>query len=191
MKTVETTKLSNEEFAAVCAERPVEEAWQEFWLRFYPVVYRKVLRMLEPFGHSSIRSELDDIVQLVFMNILKRLPNYDREKSPFSAYLSLVTASTVIDELRRTKNKEPVRIEEIPEIAGKVSAGEIEADELWDRTVGVLKALSARDRDIIVDYLKGVDRQEIGQKYGIEAKLLYTITYRFRQALRKALKQRR
>lgn len=191
MKTVETTKLSNEDLAAVCAQRPVvEEAWQEFWSRFYPLVYRKVLHMLEPFAHRSIRGELDDIVQLVFLNILKRLPSYDREKSPFTAYLSLVTVSTVIDQLRRTKNKEPVRIEEIPEIEGEVSGGKIEADELWNKTVTVLKRLSPRDRDIIEDYLEGADRPEIGRKHKIDTSLVYTIIYRFRHALRVNLKQR-
>jgi RNA polymerase sigma factor (sigma-70 family) len=188
---VNLSNISNEDLAAECARRPVvEEAWQEFWFRFYPLVYRKVMRLLSPYTSKRIRSELDDIVQLVFLRIFQRLPNYNRQKSPFTAYLSLVTFSTVMDELRRNKTKEPVALEEFHEFADELSTGKIEAEELWQTVVKVLQGQEPRDRVILEELLNGEPRQEIGVKHGITVSHVYTITYRFRRALREALNKR-
>ena len=186
--TAHLPNLSNEDLAVECARRPViEEQWREFWLRFYPLIYRKVMRLLAPYAKKRIHSELDDIVQLVFLRIFQRLPDYNPQKSPFTAYLSLVTFSTVVDELRRNKTKEPISIDEFHEFADQLSTRTIETEELLRTVVKVLQHLAPRERVVMEELLNGDPREEICTKHGLTLSHLYTITYRVRQALREAL----
>ncbi len=191
LRNVDVKQLSNEELAGECAKRPVnEDAWHEFWQRFYPLVFRKVHNLMRPFGDQLSPPEFEDVIQLVFLNIFTRLPGYDRQKSPVTAYLSLVATSTVVDQLRRGKRKRTAALEEAEELADKVYRGEIEADELWQLVVKVLGQLGPRDRAILQELWEGADRADICKRYGITPTNLYSITYRFRGKLREALEKR-
>lgn len=188
--SVELEKLSNEDLAEECARRPVNEgSWREFWQRFHPLVYRKVLNLLAPFVKKPIHSEVDDVVQLVFLNIFRRLSNFDRQKSPLTAYLSLITTSTVIDELRRAQKKNTVPLEELHGLVGDLQTGIIEADELWRTVVSVLQSADPRDQSVIKELVSGDSREAIAARHRITTSLVYTITYRFRQALKAALEK--
>jgi len=179
---------SNEDLAVLCARRPVEEdAWREFWRRFYHFVYRKVSKLLKPLGQRVDQSGVDDIVQLVFVRIFNGLSGYDRQKSPLTAYLSVITTRTVIEQLRRRKAQRLVPLEELDLAAERIKTGQIEADELWELVIGILARMGPRKGAIVRAFLEGQGNAAIRQRYGVSASYIYTTVYRFRRAMANAL----
>lgn len=180
--------LSDEQLASECAKRPPnEEAWKVFWRRFYPLVYRTVLRSLDPFYDQAIHSGVDDIVQLVFLRIFQSLPKFDRKKSPLSAYLRMMAKHTVIDQLRRSKGKETASLEGFEELKASVKADAIPVEVLWETVLAHVSNLEPRKREIIRAYFRGEKTDAICDRYGIKSNHLSTIIYRFKQDLKSSL----
>jgi RNA polymerase sigma factor (sigma-70 family) len=176
-----------DELVAECARRPVnEDAWLEFWRRFQPLVQRRVLSVLLRFTKQIQRNDLDDIIQFVFLKILRNLDRFDPRKSPFEAYLSMVSANVVIDQLRKSKGGQTVALEEIEQDAVAYSSG-LDLIAEWDAVATCLKDAGEQKASIIEDYLGGLDIGEICIKYGVTTSNVYTIVSRFRKALRSRL----
>jgi RNA polymerase sigma factor (sigma-70 family) len=182
---------SDDVLAKACAQRPTnEEAWREFWRRFYPFIRRKVTRILSHFGKEAQAGTVDDVVQLVFLKILRTLPRYEPDKSPLTAFLSLIVSSTVLDQIRPRRSRQRLlSFEEAEVLSSSLRSGGIGAEELWLLTMELLKRVEPRKREVLRDLLAGDSREEICRRHGISRSLLYTITYRFRRDLRRALEK--
>lgn len=180
--------MSDDELAALCASRPVnEEAWREFWRRFYPQVYRRVSRMLRSF-RPPVRSEMQDIIQWIFLNIFKRLPNYVTGRASLHAYVNMVASSTLIDHLRVLERKpSSVSLEEIPELADKIRSGELGAETVFHLAKSVIERLEPRNQSVLLEFLEGNNPQEIAERHQVKPSLVYATVYRFRRNLRSAL----
>jgi RNA polymerase sigma-70 factor, ECF subfamily len=182
----EPKSLTDDELASECARRPINEsAWSEFWARFYPAIFRQVRRLLAPFGRSPVHSELDDIVQLVFLKVLNSLDRYDPKRSSLRVFLNLLATNVVIDQLRSNRRKRPA-FEELERIESSLSSGETRPDVLQG-LFEFLDAADPRKRAIIDDFLLGLTTEEICKKHAVSRSAFYTIVYRFRDALRVAL----
>jgi RNA polymerase sigma factor (sigma-70 family) len=184
----ELKTLRDECLAEECAKRPVnEQAWQEFWHRFYPLVHRKVTGFLRPFRDPPQVSDIDDVIQAIFLRLFTSLPKYDPQRSPLSAYVNLVATHCVMDYFRRRKARRVLMFSESELASAGLSTGEIEAEELWSSVIAVLRLIEPRKRRIIQAFLEADDKESICRRYGVTRSHLYTITYRFRQALRESL----
>ena len=191
--TVELEKLSNEDLAQECVRRPVDEdSWRVFWQRFHPFVYRKVLYLLAPFSREPVHNEVEDIVQLVFLRLFEGLSRFDRQKSPLTAYLSLMTTSIVTDQLRSSsatkrsrRNTQP--LDELKDFGKELPMNQVEAVELWHLVVHILESLDSRDQAVIREVLSGDSRAVVAKRHAISLTNVYTIVYRFRQVLREAI----
>lgn len=185
--------MRNEDLAAECAKRPVnEQAWQEFWRRFYPLVYKKVVFFLRPLGDAQELANIDDVIQAIFVRLFTSLPKYDPQRSPLSAYIQLVGTHCILDYFRSRRAKRVAAVEELalyPDAVCSDLSGE--AEELWSAVIKVLELLEPRNQRIVEAFLKTDDRGGVCRRFGITRSHLYTITYRFRKSLRNSLAKKR
>ncbi len=97
MRTGDTSR-ELELVRACCAGS--REAWNEFYRRFFGLVRTVVQRRLQSFGQ-----DLDDVVQEVFIHLMRSLDAYD-ETYPLSKFVSLVAERVATDEHRfRSREK--------------------------------------------------------------------------------------
>jgi RNA polymerase sigma factor (sigma-70 family) len=162
--------LSDEDLCAACTVRPVNEAaWQVFYERFLPFVYRRVRHGL---GLNS--TEVSDLVQDVFLKVFLKLDHFDPGKSKFKTYISKVVSNLVIDHLRhgselraRSFSLEAeigilqLRATQNPEIL------RLAAERIVDR-VG-----RAAEVPLIRDLLSGTDIKDLCLKYGLSMSAVY------------------
>jgi RNA polymerase sigma-70 factor, ECF subfamily len=183
--------LSDEALAARCAARPVDEAaWREFWRRFYPGLYRRVARLLSPFGHALPVSEMDDVVQWVMLKVFQALHAFDPKKSPLRAYLNVIATSTVVDQLRRSRSRQTVSLSGMDFIAKGVESGRLEADELWRTVVQILEKMDPLNAELLRGFLEGEPPQELAERHGVTASHIHSVVYRFRRRLKRELQVR-
>lgn len=187
----EIKNYRDEDLALECVKRPViEEAWREFWRRFYPLLYRRVASLLRPFQEHPQHSDIDDILQLIFLKIFNSLSRFDRQKSPISAYLSLVATHTVFDQLRSGRGKQKVPIEELEELGVVAYRDEVEAIDLWEIVTKIFERLNPRKRAIVQAFLEGEDTDDICRKHSVTPTYVSTTVYRFRHAVKDSLKKK-
>jgi len=74
-----------------------DDAWQEFYETYCRVIYSYARR----YGLS--RDDAEDIVQEVFVKIMRKLPSfhYDRTRGRFLSWIKTITRTTAVDFLRR------------------------------------------------------------------------------------------
>lgn len=132
--------------ARVKGERD-ESAWQEFYQMYWRAVYGYAIH----FGMPPQAAE--DIVQEVFIKLLRRLPEfcYDRRKGRFLSWVKTVTRSTVIDHYRRLQRRMEGGVREEPDEEGKSPLERIPADldrdqPDWDREVKEAMLVTALER---------------------------------------------
>lgn len=182
----------DEDLILECVKRPVNErAWREFWRRFYPLVFRKVITLLRTWNPKLSHSAVDDIVQLVFLKIFTHLQEYDSTKSPFAAYLGMLTTRTLIDQLRRAKTGKTISFGDAGANASadRIQEAALEVDDLWRVVSLILRELEPTKRRIIEDFVTGEKSEIICSRYSIKRSHLYTIVYRFRRSVREALEK--
>lgn len=184
--------LIEEDLVAQCLRRPIQqEAWREFWRRFYPVIYSKTAKTLRRFGGRLQEAEVDDVVQLVFLKIFNGLDRYDRQKSPLSAYLSLVTRRTIVDQIRHSvRILESVPFEQMESFAVTLVHEPLDMDKAWHAVFEALGRFDDEKRRILEDYLAGETTEAICRRHGISPSLLYTSVYRFKNRLKKILQEK-
>jgi RNA polymerase sigma factor (sigma-70 family) len=179
---------SDNELVAACARHPINEAaWFEFWRRFQPLIQRRVLAALLRFTKHVQRSDLDDLIQFVFLKVLQNLDRFDPAKGAWRAYLSTVTANVVIDEFRKNKIGNIVPLEEADSSLVAYDPG-VDLMAEWDAVAVCLEKLGESKATMIAEYLQGQDVGKICQQYGISEGNLYTIVSRFRKELRSLLR---
>jgi RNA polymerase sigma-70 factor, ECF subfamily len=89
-------------------ESDANEAWEEFYQTYCRVIYNYARR----FGLSN--DDAEDIVQEVFVKIMRKLPSfhYDRSRGRFLSWIKTITRTTATDFLRRRQ----ARIEGQPRV---------------------------------------------------------------------------
>ncbi len=150
-------------------------------------VARLVFRMLGP------RSDLDDVIQEVFVQVYKSLKDF-RAESKFSTWLHRVTVNVVLMH-RRTARSRPVFSEE-PPADSLVRSDDIAPDEDADRRERVrafgrlLGRLADKKRIVFVLHeLEGVAPSEIAQIVGAPVLTVRTRLFYARRELEELLVQ--
>ena len=149
------------------------------------MVQRRVLSVLLRFTKQIERQDLDDIIQFVFLKIWRNLDRFDSKKSPLEAYLSMLSANVVIDELRRSKSGDTISLDMADHEA--LVSSELDLLAEWDAIAKCLKELGEPKGSIVEEYLEGTDVSDICLKYKVTESNVYTIVSRFRKELRSQL----
>jgi RNA polymerase sigma factor (sigma-70 family) len=182
------SSLSDDTLAARCAVRPVDEAaWREFWRRFYPWLYRKVARLLNPAGYAKSEADIDDVLQWVFVKVFHAIDAFDPQKSPLRAYLSVIATTTVADQLRRNVPKRTVSLAGTDFVAENLESGRLEAEDLWRMVVQILEEMGPTNADLVRGFLEGESPKRLAEQYHVTASHVHSVVYRFRRRLRRDL----
>jgi len=75
------TELSHAELVRLCAERPSDEAWQEFIRRYQPVIAGTIHRYLSARGPQAM-AHAEDLVQRVYQELCSNRCKRLREFTP-------------------------------------------------------------------------------------------------------------
>jgi RNA polymerase sigma-70 factor (ECF subfamily) len=159
------------------------EALNELIKRYHAAVLRVCVSLI---GSRDV----DDLVQDIFIKILRRFNAFEGRSSIFT-WIYEITVNHCRDELRRRKrrrwfslqNLPPETVEQIP-TDEVLASDKMEADELQKRLHAALNQLEPKYRELIVlRDLEGLRYEEIAAIKKIDEKLVKSRLYQARQAL--------
>jgi len=174
--------LAEAELLAGCrAGKP--EALNELVRRYHTAVLRVCVSLL---GSRDV----DDLVQDIFIKILRRLDTFAGRSALFT-WMYEITVNHCRDELRRRKRQRWFSLQSLPAEtvegikADEVSASErLETEELHAHLHAALNRLEPKYRELIVlRDLEGLSYEEIAQIQKLDEKLVKSRLYQARQAL--------
>ncbi len=165
------------------------EALNELVKRYQPVVLRVCVSLL---GSRDV----DDLVQDIFIKILRRINTFEGRSSLFT-WIYEIAVNQCRDELRRRQRRRWFSLQALPdETVEQITANEdsasdqIEADELRRNLRRELKQLDPKYRELVVlRDLEGLRYDEIAQISGISEKLVKSRLYQARQILASKMKK--
>ncbi|MDZ7267463.1 MAG: RNA polymerase sigma factor [candidate division KSB1 bacterium] len=183
----ETAALSETELLAGCrAGRP--DALAELVKRYQPAVLRICVSLLGS-------REVDDVVQDIFIKILRRCDRFAGRAALFT-WIYEITLNHCRDELRRRKRKRWFSLQALPAaVTDKLTEDEpplseqIEAEELQRHLHHEIQQLKPKHRELVVlRDLEGLTYEEIAGISGIDVKLVKSRLYEARQILSRKMK---
>jgi RNA polymerase sigma-70 factor (ECF subfamily) len=164
-------------------------ALNELVKRYQPAVLRVCVSLI---GSRDV----DDLVQDIFIKILRRLSTFEGRSSLFT-WIYEITVNQCRDELRRRKRRRWFSLQTLPEetvervVAEEESvSAQIEASELSDTLRRELNKLDPKYRELVVlRDLEGLGYDEIAAISGIDEKLVKSRLYQARQILSTKMKK--
>jgi RNA polymerase sigma-70 factor (ECF subfamily) len=147
------------------------------------------------FIYRIVRDEriVEDIGQEVFLNLYKSIGNFDVERgTPFSAWLFMSARNRCITELRKSRKRIYVAIED----AGALAVGEKSAESVLiekenrELISASLEQLPKPYKDVILQSLRGDSAEEIAAGSRISIGTVKSRLFRAREKLRVILSER-
>jgi RNA polymerase sigma-70 factor (ECF subfamily) len=138
------------------------EAFSRFYDRYAPLVFTFAVRILR------VRSEAEDLLQEVFLQIWREAGNYRPDRGSPEAWISTITRSRAIDKLRSLRRKEQGLVS-LQDRHGSERGGEVDsatAESEAKLTVhGALGKLPAAQRIVLeLAYFDGLTQSEIASR---------------------------
>lgn len=165
------------------------DALNELVKRYQPAVLRICVSLI---GSRDV----DDLVQDIFIKILRRLNTFEGRSSLFT-WIYEITVNQCRDELRRRKRRRWFSLQTLPEetveqiTADEASASaEFEAEEMRRNLRRELNQMDPKYRELVVlRDLEGLGYDEIAEISGIDEKLVKSRLYQARQILAARMKK--
>ena len=165
------------------------QALNELVKRYQPAVLRVCVSLI---GSRDV----DDLVQDIFIKILRRLNTFEGRSSLFT-WIYEITVNQCRDELRRRKRRHWFSLQALPEetvervaVENESVSAQIEANELRHNLRLELNKLDPKYRELVVlRDLEGLGYDEIAKISGIEEKLVKSRLYQARQILATRMKK--
>ncbi|MBQ7556705.1 MAG: sigma-70 family RNA polymerase sigma factor [Lachnospiraceae bacterium] len=110
-------------------------------------------------GKIDNPEDAEDLLQDVFVKVVKNLDSFDSSKASLSTWIYVITANTVNDFFRTRKVSS-----ELPEaiLADVDIEDSYLSEEILQRLAGALEKLDPRERDVVViHYYRGVELKAI------------------------------
>lgn len=155
----------------------------------FSLLVEKYHRRLLNFIYRLVADErvVEDIGQEVFMSVYKSIKNYDLQRgTPFSAWLFITARNRCISELRKTRNRSFVSIDEADDIAVQQRSPE-EAAAYEERAQAIRSALEQLPepyRSALIHSLRGDSLEEIALEAGISVGTVKSRLFRAKGKMR-------
>jgi len=152
-----------------------------------------VTRYQRPIYNAAYRvlANADDaceVTQSVFLRILERLDDYDRQHKFFS-WIYRIAINEAIDMLRRNRREEPLDDEiDLPDTAGGGPEQQYRDRELAERIQRVLMSMKVEDRVVLtLRHFSDLSYREIAEVLGTEEKTVKSRLFEARQRMSELL----
>jgi RNA polymerase sigma-70 factor, ECF subfamily len=140
------------------------EAFGRFYDRYASLAFTFALRLL------GSRSEAEDLLQEVFLQVWRQAQSYSPERGSPEAWLITMTRSRAIDKLRSRRRREmsPLASDEPPRVeGGRQAEPPTQASEAKLTVQGVLTKLPETQRIVLeLAYFDGLTQSEIAARLG-------------------------
>jgi RNA polymerase sigma-70 factor, ECF subfamily len=172
------------------------EAFEELIEGYQKKVFNITLRMLGNYDDAS------EVAQEVFLKVFKAIRSF-KEESTFSTWIYKITTNTCLDELRKTKNKKNISLDEELKLDNDEVKLQIvdqraspetlyEQKELKKAVMEAIDQLSGEHRIIIIlRELQGLNYEEIAKIVKCPVGTVKSRINRARQELREMLKYKK
>ncbi len=144
-------------------------------------------------------ADADDIVQVVFADLARKLPTfaYDRKKGHFRSYLIGLVSWRVMDRLRSGKRDAELKADFLEEAKAATAAGDNEFAEREWKAAAMEEALRRMKADVrpehyaafVASAVEGQATETVTNLYGISRDNLYQIRTRLTEKLRETVAQ--
>lgn len=173
--------LSEHELVQLCLMRPVhQEAWYEFYQRFYETVRRQARRILQGFP-----AEIEDVVQDAFIRIFRVLPSYDPSKAQLRTYLTRIVTNLAIDHIRHGSRFRTQTLSLDADLASFKIYAEEDPEILRRAAEKIIDGLADKSKTpVIRDLLRGRKVKEICAEYGVTEYQVYATRTWLRDLIR-------
>ncbi|NUO82736.1 RNA polymerase sigma factor [candidate division KSB1 bacterium] len=187
-KTTTQPKFSEAELLAGC-RAGAREALEALIKQYQPAVLRVCVSMLGT-------REVEDLVQDIFIKILKKIQNFEGRAALFT-WIYEITVNHCRDELRKRKRRRWFSLHALPQETveqiplEEASASEqMEAGEMRYHLRRALNQLEPKYRELVVlRDLEGLSYEEIAKARGLAEKLVKSRLYQARQILAASMKK--
>ena len=131
-------------------------------------IYAKYRDKVFGFVRSKIynQTEVEDIVQTVFLKVYSNLDKYDETKASLSTWIYIITRNTVYDYLKDKRDHPVLELIENTEESEEKTDDSILNQEALEELACALQKLPQNQRDIIIlIYYKNLDRRKVAQMF--------------------------
>ena len=153
-------------------------AFETLVTRYQRPLYNAAYRILANAEDAS------EITQIVFLRVLERLDDYDRQYKFFS-WIYRIAINEAIDLLRRNRREEPLDDEiDIPDTAGSGPEQQYRDRELSERIQRALMSMKVEDRVVLtLRHFSDLSYREIAEVLGTEEKTVKSRLFEARQRM--------
>ena len=114
------------------------------------------------------QTEVEDIVQTVFLKVYSNLDKYDETKASLSTWIYIITRNTVYDYLKDKRDHPVLELIENTEESEEKTDDSLRNQEALEELACALQKLPQNQRDIIIlIYYKNLDRRKVAEMFGM------------------------
>lgn len=114
------------------------------------------------------QTEVEDIVQTVFLKVYSNLDKYDEIKASFSTWIYIITRNTVYDYLKEKRDYPVIELIENTVYSAEEPDDSLLNQEALEELARALQKLPQNQRDIIIlIYYKNLDRRKVAEMFGM------------------------
>ena len=114
------------------------------------------------------QTEVEDIVQTVFLKVYSNLDKYDETKASLSTWIYTITRNTVYDYLKEKRDHPVLELFENTVDSEEEPDDSILNNETLEELACALEKLPQNQRDIIIlIHYKNLDRRKVAQMFGV------------------------
>ena len=161
-------------------------------LESFSLLVEKYHRRLLNFIHRLVADDriVEDIGQEVFVSVYRSIKNYDLQRgTPFSAWLFITARNRCISELRKSRNRSFVSIDEADIVAQQRSPEEAAVDRERAQAIqSALEQLPEPYKSALIQSLRGNSLEEIALEAGISVGTVKSRLFRAKEKMRSFMK---
>ena len=114
------------------------------------------------------QTEVEDIVQTVFLKVYSNLDKYDETKASLSTWIYTITRNTIYDYLKEKRDHPVLELFENTVDSEEEPDDSILNNETLEELACALEKLPQNQRDIIIlIYYKNLDRRKVAEMFGM------------------------
>jgi RNA polymerase sigma factor (sigma-70 family) len=190
--TMQTQAQSSHDTRHTLLRRACDRRDERAWREFHDAYKRFICYILNQIGIHP--NDIPDVTQEILLNLMKALPNYDRQRAKFRTWLSSLIRNVALSHLRTARNRYRAmeRYQSDPSLALFIHP-EPELDTMieaeWETYVATIAmervrlAFKGQAITVFEMGLSGCPPTEIVEKTGLSVASVYTLRKRVKKRL--------